>query len=373
MRITPILYSHRPDNGGLCPIVLRITIGKKRIYKPTGERTSPEAWNKTEVRSWFPNAKLINSKIEKLKADLQAEIIKDELQDKAVTPESIRRKFQPKGKKQGMYTYLEKMIASWQGKKKGSTLEKYTHELSKLKAYAPHLEFSDVTPEWLGAYERYQREKLGNLPNTIWRSFKNLKTFFNSAIKEGVIKYYPFLQYDNPKYKGAQRTHLTSREMESFEKTLEEAKLSPADRAAGSFFVFSCLTGLRYSDCLQFDQEKHVIEGKRIYLRTTKTSEDVSILITTRIRKALGAIAGLIIPTNQECNRALKVIAKKADIKKDLTFHSARHTFGFSCADANVPIEVTAKLMGHQNTKVTAVYYHISNSNIDQWITRLHS
>lgn len=373
MRITPILRKDRPDKKGNCPILIRITIGKKKIYKPTDEKVPAEAWNEDRVRSSFPNAKAINNKLEKLQADLKAELLREELQDKVVTPEMVKSKIAPARKKHDFYTYCEKLIASWKGKKKDSTISKYIHELSKIRRYAPDLQFADVTREWLTDYERYQRDELGNQSNTIWRSFKNLKTFFNDAMKEGVIKFYPFATYDNPKYQSGLRTHLTQNEVEAFTDYLINGKLSPADRKAGYFFLFSSLTGLRYSDCEKFRSSEHIIEGKRIWLRTTKTGGDVSIKITDKIRHALDNISEGEMPTNQECNRALKVIAKGAKIKKNLTFHCARHTFGYSCAEANVPIEVTARLMGHTNTKVTSIYYHINNANVDQWMDKLHS
>lgn len=373
MKITPIIYEHREDSKGLCPIVIRITIGKKRIYRPTGEKVPAKYWANDAVKSAYPNAALINSKIEKIVSGLKAEFLREELQDRVVTVEVAKEVVPGKRKKTSLYAFCDQIIIDWKGKKKESTLEKYRHELSKLKKYAPDLDFADVTPKWLAKYEAYQRAELGNQDNTIWRSFKNLKTFFNAAKKLGVYEVYPFSKYDNPTYTNPQRTHLTKKELEKF--IIEADKAKRADRIAGAFFVFSALTGLRYSDCEQFRSGLHIIEGKRILLRTTKTGEDVSLLITDRLREILAVIRPYegIMPTNQECNRALKIIAAKAGIAKKLTFHSARHTFGFSCAEINIPIEVTAQLMGHRDTKVTAIYYHISNANADQWITKLHA
>ncbi|MBO9151889.1 phage integrase SAM-like domain-containing protein [Chitinophaga sp. GCM10012297] len=371
MKISPIIHAHRPNSKGLCPIVIRISINGKRIYKPTGEAVPESQWD-GHVKSSYPNAKLINAKVEKLISDLKGELLKEELQDRDVTPEVVVKKLAPKVKKMDFYKYCESLLIEWKGEKKDSTLEKYKHELSKIRRYAPHLQFSDVTPEWLKAYEIYQRKELGNMPNTLWRSFKNLKTFFKTALKNRVIKEDPFLHYSTPTFKGGSRGHLTARELDRFIATID--RVTGADLPAGWFFVFSCLTGLRYSDCHQFRSSLHVREGKRLLLNMVKTSEDVSIIITPKIRQALVRIAPFEgkMPTNQECNRAVKVIAAKAGIRKKLTFHCARHTFGYSCAEANVPIEVAAKLMGHRNTKVTSVYYHISNDNVDQWMMKLH-
>ena len=39
------------------------------------------------------------------------------------------------------------------------------------------------------------------------------------------------------------------------------------------------------------------------------------------------------------------------------TFHSFRHTFATNFSRAGVPIEQTAKLLGHSDIKVTEQYY----------------
>ena len=45
-------------------------------------------------------------------------------------------------------------------------------------------------------------------------------------------------------------------------------------------------------------------------------------------------------------------------------FHSFRHTFGTNLSRAGVPIEETAKLMGHADISITAKYY--INVNADR-------
>lgn len=374
--IKKVIRKDRVNSKGEAPILIRITVDRKPIYENTGERIYPAWWDEDaeEVAPKHPNAKLINSKLDKKVAEIKARLLKEELQDKMITAEVVKKNVRPATpRKTDFHSFCKQLVEEWKGKKKESTREKYVHELNKIKEYAPNLRFSDINKEWLTKYEAYLRKERDNGDNNINRSFRNLKTFFLAALDEGIIQENPFKKYKAPSYKAPRREGLTAQELEKFTEVLQGGKLSPADIISGWFFIFSCYTGLRYSDCLQFRPEEHIKENKRILLNMVKTEEDVTMIITPRIREALKMIEPFIgkMPTNQECNRALKVIAKAAKIKKKPTFHWARHTFGYNCAEANVPIEVAAKLMGHSNTKTTAVYYHISDRNADQWMMKM--
>ncbi len=374
--IKKVIRKDRVNTKGEAPILIRITTDRKPIYHNTEERVYPAWWDEeTEtVASKHPNAKFINAKLDKLVADIKGRLLKEELKDKIITPEVVKKQVRPTARKYNdFHSYGLALVESWKGKKKESTRAKYVHELNKIKEYAPRLHFSDITPGWLAKYETHLRDVRANGNNNISRSFRNLKTFFLLAIEDGIIQDNPFKKHPGPSYKAPRRDGLTALELKRVIDVLHEAKLSPADIIAGWFFIFSCYTGLRYSDCAQFKPSDHIRDNKRILLSMVKTDEDVAIVITPKIREALKMIEPYIgkIPTNQECNRAMKEIAKAAKIKKRPTFHWARHTFGFNCAETNVPIEVAAKLMGHKDIKHTAIYYHISNANADQWMMKM--
>jgi site-specific recombinase XerD len=59
-------------------------------------------------------------------------------------------------------------------------------------------------------------------------------------------------------------------------------------------------------------------------------------------------------------NSYLKEIADGCDIKKKMTFHTARHTFATTVTLTNgVPIETVGKMLGHRNLKTTQHYAKI--------------
>ena len=61
----------------------------------------------------------------------------------------------------------------------------------------------------------------------------------------------------------------------------------------------------------------------------------------------------------------LKEIADVCGIKKNLTFHLARHTFATTTTlSKGIPIETVSKMLGHTNIETTQIYARITNSKI---------
>ena len=69
--------------------------------------------------------------------------------------------------------------------------------------------------------------------------------------------------------------------------------------------------------------------------------------------------------SNEKVNLYLKEIADAAQIKKNLTFHMARHTFATTITLSNgVPIETVSKLLGHNKIATTQIYARVIDSKI---------
>ena len=58
-------------------------------------------------------------------------------------------------------------------------------------------------------------------------------------------------------------------------------------------------------------------------------------------------------------------MAAVCGINKDITFHSARHTFATTITLENgVPIESVSKMLGHTNVKTTQLYARITDTKV---------
>lgn len=73
-------------------------------------------------------------------------------------------------------------------------------------------------------------------------------------------------------------------------------------------------------------------------------------------------------------NAYLKEIADLCGIKKQLTYHIARHTFATTVTLANdVPIESVSKMLGHTNIRTTQHYAKILDKKVSNDMSALRS
>src|SRR6202000_2457990 len=78
---------------------------------------------------------------------------------------------------------------------------------------------------------------------------------------------------------------------------------------------------------------------------------------------------GTIFPfiSNQKRNSYLKEIADLCEVKKNLTFHVARHTFATTITLSNgVPIETVSKMLGHTKIATTQIYARVLEKKISE-------
>ena len=64
----------------------------------------------------------------------------------------------------------------------------------------------------------------------------------------------------------------------------------------------------------------------------------------------------------KQSNDILKLVGPAVGLKKELTTHVARHSFGCLCASLGLPKATTAELMGI-SVQTVEVYYHLSGSD----------
>ena len=71
--------------------------------------------------------------------------------------------------------------------------------------------------------------------------------------------------------------------------------------------------------------------------------------------------------SNQKVNSYLKEIADLCGIKKNISFHIARHTFATTVTLSNgVPIETVSKMLGHTKIATTQIYARVLEKKISE-------
>lgn len=141
---------------------------------------------------------------------------------------------------------------------------------------------------------------------------------------------------------------------------------------------------MAYIDVYNLTYDKIVTVEDRQWLITKryKTSVDENVMLLdiplAIIRKYYDTNrkGGKVFPmmSNQRINSYLKEIADLCGIKKNLTFHTARHTFASQMTlSEGVSIESVSKMLGHSQIKTTQVYAETSPERIFRDVEKILS
>ena len=232
--------------------------------------------------------------------------------------------------------------------------------------------------DFIKSYENYMIEELKNKPNTIYKSLAFIRTIINEGIRHSIIQDSVFTKIKLSKFPG-KREFLTLNEVHELEQLMTTNKLSNHLKNVLGYFLFSCYTGLRYTDIkeLRFRDiidyhfsiptSKKTEKKKMIYIEMHKTKREVNIplipqalqLISFKNKKPAESVFRVL--SNQKTNKALKDIMGIAQIHKKggISFHCARHSFASNSIAASVPLPYVSQLLGHTATKTTELYVKI--------------
>ena len=153
------------------------------------------------------------------------------------------------------------------------------------------------------------------------------------ARNNGILIGDPFANY-KIRLEKVDRGYLTEDEIKII---LKKKMVSERLEQVRDVFIFSCFSGLAYVDVanLKEDNIRKSFDGNLwIITKRQKTNTDVNVPLLDIPKMILEKYKGklpngkvLPIISNQKLNAYLKEIADVCGIKKNLTFHLARHTF----------------------------------------------
>lgn len=273
-------------------------------------------------------------------------------------------------------------------KKHFRTLYRYSKEFLKIDLNVNDIYLTTLSYSYLVKFENFLLSK--RCPsktlmkrNSAVKHIQRLKTIINLGIKLDWLAKDPFVSY-TCSYDKVDRGYLTQLELDTIEK---KVILMPRLQLVRDLFVFSCYCGLAYIDAIDLNEDQIVrgIDGGRwIYTTRGKNENVVKVPLLPTAERILDQYANdprslnreKSFPkiSNQKLNAYLKEIADICGIKKNISFHLARHTFATTVTLSNgVPIETVSKLLGHTQIATTQIYARVIDNKISDDMKALKS
>jgi integrase len=247
-----------------------------------------------------------------------------------------------------------------------STLKHLTAYVEK--QYSSRITFQEINKAFCEGFKDYLRDEATTRTGKGLSSasqgayYGKFKACLNKAIKDGILSVDPAKGVERPKIVSHKREYLTFDELQAM------ATAECRNPTLKRMFLFSCLTGLRFSDChkLTWGEVQRYAEGWRIVFHQQKTKGLQYHDISQQARELMGEqgaaddrVFFAISKYSAHLSIVLREWALKAGIAKHLTFHSGRHTFAVLQLENGTDIYTLSRLLGHREIEVTAIYADI--------------
>ena len=318
-----------------------------------------------------PAAKLQNKNTRRLAEQIKAQRILDIQKDGLVDWEKLKKS------RITLVSWLEdfvtceaKLSPSGVTSKRNAKVrvEEYLASIGK-----PDLRLADVDREFCRGFIAFlrtckpHRGKETISDTTARLLMSRISAAMNKAVVEGLIPSNPFKALEakeKPKIRASRREFLTVDELKVLINT--PCRCDIVKKA----FLFSCFTGLRYSDMrsLLWSEVHTAADGKTRYIehRQVKTKKTVTIPLSEEaLRWMPKQVDGIdrvfheLKVSTSTVEVILKEWMKDCKIDKHITYHCSRHTAATTLLTLGANLYVVSKLMGHSSIQMTEVYAKI--------------
>jgi len=257
--------------------------------------------------------------------------------------------------------------------------------------------------EFITKYKIFQQKKRDRK-----KGYKTSGGLSQSTLHKRMILFYSFLKYiQDQKYFSFDIKLNQSGNKKKVKKTpkkidvlsIEEVRFiknltleDEFERKVKDVFVFSCLTGLRWSDIISLEEPQIKTNNTGIhYILKESVKNDVDIEIPlneTSLEILKRYNYSLKFTTNQQYNRCLKKIFKDTNRfneeiskkKEDgtnfrryevMSIHKGRHTFVSNLIEKGTPVNVIMKYTGHSKLETLMVYITMKVKPTLQYVSEL--
>lgn len=242
------------------------------------------------------------------------------------------------------------------------------------KIIAPTLTFDDVDEDFVKRVRKYfekEAQTKSNLPlsqNSKYSYFNKFKAALRRAFDEGYTSINLSTKTKSFDQAESQREYLTHAEVQSLANSL--CKYPVLKNA----FLFSCLTGMRWSDIntLVWSEVRDEADACKINFWQQKTDGVEYLYISAQARQLLGergdlgdrVFTGL--KYGMTYNTEIVRWCNRAGISKHITFHSARHTNAVLLLENGADIYTVSKRLRHRELRITQIYAKIVDEKMKE-------
>ena len=246
------LRKDKPDKTGKHLINYSVYVNSDTIKLPTKVKLPLSEWDFEKDCPKGAGNSILKKKLKQGENRLHDILLEIDLSGKPMTKELIKEMYEGSNIQKDFFYFFDDFCKKKFPALSEGTQYQYLLFRKQLKEYKSNINLGEIDIKFIEDFLYYlnTEKKIGN--SGIATRRKHFSVVLNKFVLDKIIKENPCKNIPKPK-ENVKTTFLTSKEIERIEK----ANLKLLNKTKGleltrSLFLFSCYTGLRYSDVINF-------------------------------------------------------------------------------------------------------------------------
>ncbi|GEA15935.1 MAG: integrase/recombinase XerD [Moorella sp. (in: firmicutes)] len=272
-----------------------------------------------------------------------------------------------------------------------NTLASYNSDLQQFLQYLENSKVKSLREVNHGLLVAYlvKLQQEGRSPATISQHLAALKSFYHFLLRERLVDSDPTANLESPRQIKKLPQVLT---VDEVERLLSQPRPdTPAGLRDKAMLELLYATGLRVSELVALNVDQVNLEGEFIRCLGKGSRERVvpmGQVACFHVRTYLENGRGKLIKKKMEpalfvnqhgrrlsrqgCWKILKGYARAANLKKEITPHTLRHSFATHLLENGADLRSVQELLGHADIGTTQIYTHLTRKKIREVYDRTH-
>lgn len=270
-----------------------------------------------------------------------------------------------------------------------NTLQSYERDLKQYERYLSEQgkEYKEETNEGIKEYITYMQE-IGKKSSTISRGLASIRSFYQYGVKNKDVENDPTEGISSPKIEKRVPSVLTSSEVALLLDQPKNVDLKGTRDKAMLEFAYA--TGMRVTEIISLNIEDVNLEEGTVFCKNASRTRIIplgkmslnalkeyieksrNILVKTEKETALFVNLNGRRLTRQGFWKIIKYYQEQANITKDITPHTLRHSFATHLLQNGADLKSIQMMLGHSDISSTQVYMQFQNDGISDIYKKAH-
>ncbi len=272
----------------------------------------------------------------------------------------------------------------------GNTLESYLRDVSQFSVFCDGLNLRSSASLKQNHIQNYIESltKMGKSSATVTRVLASLRCYFAFMLSQGIVKENPVLGIKQKKTEKKLPEILTSKEISVLLSQPDCSELKGCRDKAMLELLYA--TGIKVSELIGIQLADINLQIGILHLNSGKTERIIPIYpeavkalsnYCSNVREVVALdknttelftnMNGQPL-TRQGLWKIIKYYADKANIKKDITPHTIRHSFAAHLLENGAPLKDIQEILGHSDLSSTQIYAQLMRNRYAQSYKKYH-